>query len=103
MAYAETSKGLHCDNQVKGNKMTLSQKYTPEAIAERRHELERMEQLWAENRNLRTVIKQLTEALEEIVQMERLPIVTSRYSHKLRYDKMSSIAQAALAEAKEME
>ena len=51
---------------------------------------------------LRTVIKQLTEALEEIVQMERLPIVTSRYSHKLRYDKMSSIAQAALAAAKEI-
>ena len=52
---------------------------------------------------LRKVNTQLAEALEEIVQMERLPIVTSRYSHKLRYDKMSSIAQAALAAAKEVE
>ena len=73
----------------------MSQKYTPEAIAERRHELERMEQLWAENRNLRTMNAKLAEALEKLARLGNEPYLGNSDGNR--------IAQAALAAAKEVE
>ena len=78
--------------------MTLSQKYTPEAIAERRHELERMEQLWAENRNLRTMNAKLVEALEKSNKLLVLVFVDDDVALE-QVEKN----EAALAEAKELE